>query len=269
MIFSKFSTKINKVEKEEKIMAISIGALLAQPSSWIIVGVVLIAILYSLKSYFGALIYALPFDGLDALASDLFPMFGDAAASVAIFLFYRNKIGNWWAAFLFLEANNFFAEFLLPGFGVGLVLFFNLFPAITFVILYKQWQANQIYQPIKEYYGYLDQEAPEIAKQLEPEYKEAKEMYDSHAYLTFEEKGPAKKEALFLAIKEVIEERLITAEQQLSSLPQEEAQQYQQRIQAIKDEIDTDWRDAASYAQEIEQQISNRATQVQNTKQAV
>lgn len=249
-------------------MAINIGALLAQPSSWIIIAVILLAILYSFRSYFGALVYALPLDGLDALASDLFPIVGDAAAGIAIFLFYRKRIGDGWAAFLFLEANNFFAEFWLPGIGAGLEIFFNFFPAITFVILYKQWQANQIYQPIKEYYEYLDQESPEIAKQLEPEYKEAKDLYDSYAYLTFEQKGPAKKEALFLAIKEVIEEKLIAAEQQLSALPQEEAQQYQQRIQAVKDEIDTDWRDAASYAQELEQQISSRATQTQNTKQA-
>ncbi|MBI5073257.1 hypothetical protein HZA99_05560 [Candidatus Woesearchaeota archaeon] len=250
-------------------MAINIGTLLMQPSSWIIVALLLLAILYSLRSYFGALLYALPLDGLDALASDLFPVFGDAAASIAIFLFYRKKIGNGWAAFLFLEANNFFAEFWLPGIGAGLAIFFNFFPAITLVVLLKQWQANQIYQPVKEYYEYLDQEAPEIAKRLKPEYEEAKELYESYAYLTFEEKGPAKKEALFLAIKEVIEERLIAAEQQLSSLPQQEAQQYQQRIQAVKDEIDTDWRDAASYAQELEQQISSRATQMQNTKQAV
>lgn len=259
-------------------MAINIGTLLAQPSSWIIIGVILIIILYSLRSYFGAVIQSLFFDfGIDAGVSELDNFLsgigltgldlGDFSAGFLIFFKYKKQLGIFWAFFLALEACNFFLGFI-PGIGEGIETLFNFFPAITFIVLFKQWQANQIYQPVKEYYEYLSQESADIAARLKPEYEEVKAFYESYAYLSLQQHGLAKKEAFFLAIKEVIEERLIQAEQLLSSLPQQEAQQYQQRIQAVKDEIDTDWRDAASYAQELEEQISNRVTQLQNMKQA-
>ena len=254
-------------------MTINIGELLTKPSSWIIFGVLLIAILYSLRSYFGTVIQSLFFDfGVDAGASELDNLLGgvgltgldlgDFAAGFLIFFRYKKQLGTVWAFFLALEACNFFLGFI-PGIGEGIETFFNFFPAITFVVLWKQYQANQIYQPVREYYEYLKEESPEIARQLEPEYQEVKTLYENYAYLSLETQGSAKKEAFFLAIKEVIEERLIAVEQQLSSLPQEEARQYQARVQAVKDEIETDWRDAASYAQELEQQVNARAAQLQ------
>ncbi|PIN79555.1 hypothetical protein COV16_03685 [Candidatus Woesearchaeota archaeon CG10_big_fil_rev_8_21_14_0_10_34_8] len=251
----------------------SITEILMNPVLIVVVVFIFTLILYSLRSYFSALISSLFYDYvIDAgfsFADELLGIgiagvdVGDWIAAGILFLKYRKKVGNVWALIFAAEASNFLLSFI-PGIGEGIEFFFNLFPLVTLVILYKQYQATGIYNGIKEYDDYLKQENGNVEKKMKAQVDNIHELYEKQDYQELKNLGDSVKESLHAQTKLIIEDKLINIEKQISMLPREQQAQFQQAVDQIKQDMDTNWREAVQYADELLNQVSSLAYQAQS-----
>src|SRR3989338_7743875 len=145
----------------------SIADIIGNPIFWLICAFFVLALIYSLRSYIKALGTSLFFDyGVDAglsFGDELLGIgitgldVGDWLGGVLMFLKYRQQVGTGWALLFLAEAANFGLS-LIPGIVEGFEFFFNMIPLATFVVLLKQYQANEVYTSVQEYAAYLKQE---------------------------------------------------------------------------------------------------------------
>lgn len=250
---------------------VALGELFTNPLFWIFLGILSIVVLYSLRSYFTALLTALFFDyavdaglsfsdnllgGVGFAGGDI----GDLAAGILLFMKYRKQVGWGWALLFFAEAANFGLS-VIPGIGEGIEMFFNFFPLVTIVIMWKQSQANAIYFPIKEYQEYLKNENPEMSQRIEGEVKRMEALYTASDYQELLKEGKGFRESLFGEVKQIIQGKLNQAQQHLIETLEKEAEQgtfQKETIDTIRaaigqaqGELETDWKQADADANQI------------------
>lgn len=254
-------------------MAQNIADIITNPLLWIFLCVVIIVIIYSFRSYVISLITSLFFDyGIDAGLSfgDNFVAglgvigvdIGDWIAAGLLFIKYRKQVGLGWAILFVAEAANFGIS-VIPGAGEIAETIFNLFPIVSIVIMYKQWRANQIYLPVQEYYSFLKDEKPDIAKRMDADVQQIKQLYNACSYQELLKLGRGIKEGLFGEIKQVIMEKLNNAQQHIITILQKDVEQgtgdsHKQDIEKITaaiqqtiGEIEDDWKQADTDANQI------------------
>ncbi|MFA6888990.1 MAG: hypothetical protein WC254_05855, partial [Candidatus Woesearchaeota archaeon] len=169
-----------------------IVSLIGNPVVWVIIAIIIIALVYTLKSYLSILASSLFYDyiidgglsfadnfvaGVGLTGFDV----GDWIAAVIIFMRYRKQAGVGWALLFAAEAANLGLS-LIPGIGEPIEWFFNIFPIITIVMIYKQSQANSVYSPVIECYDYLKDENPDAAEQWKGAVDKIKQYYNSLDY---------------------------------------------------------------------------------------
>jgi hypothetical protein len=260
-------------------MVLTLGTLLRDPTVWIILGVVILGMLWFSRHYIKAMFRSLMADvgeGILSFADEFFIAglsgldVGDWAAGLLLFLYYRKQLGFWGALFILLESANFGLS-LIPGVGVGFEYFFNFFPMISFVVLYKQHQANSIYHPIKEYNAFLKTEDQETHKKMKGEIDHVSDLYENCSYQELHKIGTGVKEALFAEVKQVIMKKLNKAQELLitvlqkevqsgnTTVSQQEIEQYKVAIERVIQDIPTNWQMAAQEAEQIQQRLSSLA----------
>ncbi len=264
----------------------TIGDIISNPVFWLICAFFILALIYSLRSYIKALFTSLFFDyGVDAglsFGDELLGIgvtgldVGDWIGAILLFLKYRQQVGTGWALLFLAEAANFGLS-LIPGIGEGFEFFFNMFPIVTFVVLLKQHQANQIYTSIKEYADYLKQEQTTI--EIKKEIQEIDTLYNSCAYQQLFALGAGIREGLAAEVKQIIQNKLSRAQQQVMTTLQKEVELgtgkiHQQDIAAVTaaiqralGELETDWKQADLDANQILHSVSSLVYQVQQESQ--
>ncbi len=248
-------------------MAVELQELLTNPIFIVFILFVVGAILFALHSYFKALLSAASYDylidggfsfadefvGIGLTGFDV----GDWIAMVILFWKYVPVVG-WKVALLFaLEAANFIVPSFIPLFGTEIEVFFNLFPLVSLVILYKQYQANQMYNDIKECDTYLKQENAPVEKDLAVQINDFMQVYNQQHYEDVKNKGKAVKKDILGQIALLVEDKLLAVEKQLRELPKEQADAFQRAVEQVRQEVDSDWHAAAQHAQELLSQVSS------------
>jgi hypothetical protein len=265
-------------------MAMDIIQLVQNPLFLLFILFMIIAFLYAFRSYIGPLLTALFFDyGVDAglsFADDFLGGagltgldIGDWVAACILFAKYRKQVGNGWALLFAAEAANFGLSFI-PGIGEGIELLFSAVPLVSLVIFYKQYQANQVYYPVKEYAAYLRQENVEKFQNVEEAVRAFEKEYASGNYEKIGEDGKIVKDDLFGKVQQTILAKLSRAQQYIITTLQKEVDAgtgklHQQDIttlsnaiqQATRD-IETDWHLADSEANQILHSVSSLVYQV-------
>jgi len=267
----------------------TLGDIISNPVFWLICAFFVLAVLYSLRSYIRALGTSLFFDyGIDAglsFGDELLGIgvtgldVGDWIGAVLMFLKYRQQVGTGWALLFLAEAANFGLS-LIPGIGEGFEFFFNMIPLATFVVLLKQHQANQIYNSIKEYANYLKQEQTSSTEGIKKELQEIDALYNSCSYQQLFALGAGIREGLAAEVKQIIQAKITSAQQQVMTTLQKEVQQgtgkiHQQDIAAVTaaiqralGELETDWKQADQDANQILRSVSSLVYQVQQESPA-
>lgn len=252
-------------------MALELQELLTNPVFIVFILFVVGAILFALRSYFRPLSYAIGHDFIDGLLSiaDEFIGIGitgidvgDWIAGGILFWNYRPIVGWKLAALFALEAANFFISFA-PVFGGYVEIFFNFFPIVSLVILYKQYQANQIYDDIKDCDAYLKQENADVEKDLAVQVNDFMQAYSQQHYEDVMAKGNAVKKSILGQVKLLVEDKLLAVEKQLRELPKEQADAFQRTVEQIREEVDSDWRAATQHAQELLGNVSAAVYEIQ------
>lgn len=260
------------------------GDLLVNPIFWLICAFFVLAIIYSLRSYIKALFTSLFFDyGVDAglsFGDELLGIgitgidIGDWIGGVLLFLKYRQQVGTDWALLFLAEAANFGLS-LIPGIGEGFELFFNIIPIATIVVLLKQYQANQVYNSVKAYADYLKQEQTSSTEGIKKEIQEIEGLYNSCAYQQLFTLGAGIQEGLAAEVKQLVQNKLSRAQQQVMTTLQKEVQLgtgkiHQQDIAAVSaaiqralEELETDWKQADADANQILHTVSSLVYQTQ------
>jgi hypothetical protein len=257
-------------------MAIELQELLTNPVFIVFLLFVVGAIFYTLRSYFKALLSAASYDylidGGFSFADELVGIgitgidIGDWVAAGILFWKYRPLVGNWWALLFAAEAANFLLS-LIPSIGEGIEVFFNLFPLVSLVILYKQYQANQIYDEVKDCDTYLKQENAPAEKDISVEVNDFMQAYSQQHYQDIMAKGKAVKKSILGQVKLLVEDKLLAVEKQLRELPKEQVDAFQRAIEQTQQEFDSDWRAAAQHAQELLGNVSAVVYQIQMQEQ--
>ncbi len=258
-------------------MALELSELLTNPVFLVFILFAVCAILFALRSYFKALLSAASYDyiidGGFSFADELVGIgitgfdVGDWIAMGILFWKYRPIVG-WKLATLFaLEAANFIVPSFIPIWGEGIEFFFNVFPLVSLVILYKQYQANQIYEEVKNCDTSLKQENAPLEKDLAVQVNDFMQAYSQQHYQDIMAKGKAVKKSLLGQIKLLVEYKLLAVEKQLRGLPKEQAEAFQRAIEQIQQEFDSDWCAAAQLAQELLGNVSAAVYQIQMKEQ--
>lgn len=247
--------------------------LIQNPVFWVGFLFFLCALVYFFRNYVKAFFSGLFGDYfLDAglsFADELFTGLsgidiGDWLGAALLYLKYRKQVGDVLAFVILLEAANFFILSFIPGIGTVAEYFFNVFPLVTLILFFKQWQADNIYNPIRDYYTYLQQNGKETSKKLVPLYDDFKKLYESCAYQEILQKGKGQKEVFFAEIKQLILTTITTTQNALlrvmeeqPGIPRQEIETFATRLQNSIQMIDTDWRYAAEEANLLQQQIAS------------
>lgn len=247
-------------------MAIELQELLTNPIFIVFILFVVGTILFALRSYFKALIYATSYDYLIdgglSFADELVGIgitgidVGDWIAGGILFWKYRSIVGWKFAALFAAEAANFGLS-LIPGIGEGIEIFFNFFPIVSLVILYKQYQANHAYEEVMECDAYLKQETASAEKDLAVQVHDFMHAYSEQHYEEAMEKGKAVKKDILAQVTLCIEDKLLSVEKQLRALPKQQADAFQRAVEQVREEVDSNWRAAAQHAQELLSQVSS------------
>ncbi|MBI5002159.1 hypothetical protein HZC31_02140 [Candidatus Woesearchaeota archaeon] len=267
----------------------TLGDIISNPVFWLICAFFVLALVYSLRSYIRALGTSLFFDyGIDAGLSFWDELLGigitgldvgDWVGGVLMFLKYRQQVGTGWALLFLAEAANFGLS-LIPGIGEGFEFFFNMIPLATFVVLIKQHQANQVYNSIKEYADYLKQEQTSSTEGIKKELQEIDSLYNSCSYQQLFALGAGIREGLAAEVKQIIQTKLSRAQQHVMTTLQKEVQLgtgkiHQQDIAAVStaiqralEELETDWKQADTDANQILHSVSSLVYQVQQESPA-
>ncbi len=267
----------------------TIGDIISNPIFWLICAFFVFALVYSLRSYIRALGTSLFFDyGVDAglsFGDELLGIgvtgldVGDWVGSILMFLKYREQVGTGWALLFLAEAANFGLS-LIPGIGEGFEFFFNMIPLATLVVLLKQHQANEIYTSVKEYADYLKQEQTTSTEGIKKELQEIDALYNSCAYQQLFALGTGIGDGLAAEVKQIIQNKLTRAQQQVMTTLQKEVEMgtgkiHQQDIAAVTaaiqralSELETDWKQADQDANQILQSVSSLVYQVQQESPA-
>ncbi len=253
--------------------------LIQNPFFFVFILFLVVALLYAFRSYISVLLVSLFFDyGVDAGLSfaDNFLAgagltgvdIGDLVAAFILFTKYRSQVGWKWALLFALEAANFGLS-IIPWVGEGIELFFSAVPIVSIIIFWKQYKANQIYYPIKEYAAYLRDENVEKVHTLEENISDFEKEYNHGNYEKIEEDGCVLKDDLFAEVRQYIMEKLSRAQQYIITTLQKEVQIgtgkiLQQdintltgAIQKATRDIETDWRMADKEANQILQTVSS------------
>ena len=262
----------------------SIGDIINNPVFWLICAFFVLALIYSLRSYIKALGTSLFFDyGADAglsFGDELLGVgitgldVGDWLGGVLMFLKYRQQVGTGLALLFLAEAANFGLS-LIPGIGEGFEFFFNMIPLATFVVLIKQYQANEVYTSVQEYAAYLKQEQTSSTDGIKKEIQEIDGLYNSCAYQQLFALGAGIRDGLAAEVKQIIQAKLSRAQQQVMTTLQKEVQLgtgkiHQQDIAAVTaaiqralGELETDWKQADQDANQILHSVSSLVYQIQ------
>jgi hypothetical protein len=266
-------------------MVLTLTTLLQDPGVWIGIGIVVLLLLWVSRHYIGAVLSSLFYDyGIDAafsFADLLLPVsvagidIGDWIAAGIIYLRYRKQVGGIWAFIFALEACNFFLSFV-PGIGEFFEWGFNLFPIISFVIVYKQYKADSVYNNIKAYDSYLKSHDQQLEKQMKGNIDAMHNLYEACAYEELEKQGKGIETALYAEVKQVILKKLNKAQQIIITVLQQsvqrgrniistqEVEQLKGNVQQIMRSIDINWSIASQQADQLLQRVSTLAYSAQH-----